>query len=243
MDLLIDVGNTSLRWATPSSGVLGEVRAVRHFGGLPIDLHAAWEQLAPPGRVLVANVAGEAIAAALADVCRSRWGVAPRFVRTEREACGVRIAYVEPARLGVDRWLALLAAHRHFPGDVLIVDAGTAITFDLLRADGRHMGGLILPGIESMRDGLLQGTQIPRVDVVDGNDAPWATDTATAIGSGTIQAPAALAERLDRAFAEYTGTPPRLLVTGGDAERLLPALPESAALVPDLVLRGLMLVV
>lgn len=241
--LLVDIGNTSLRWAVLEGDVCGEMRTVRHFGGLPIDLHAAWETLTPPRQVYVANVAGETIAAALTQACRSRWGITPEFVQTERETLGVRIAYTEPARLGVDRWLALLATHRHFPGDALIVDAGTAITYDVLKADGQHLGGLILPGIETMRDGLLTGTQIPRVDVVDHADEPWARDTAPAIGSGTIQAPAALAERLQSRLAELGGARvPRLLVTGGDGERLLAALPAAAELVPDLVLRGLALV-
>jgi type III pantothenate kinase len=246
MDLLVDIGNTSLRWAWHADGRLGEVGSVRHFGGLPIDLLAAWETMARPARILVANVGGEAVAAALGRVCEGRWGLVPGFVRTEAEAFGVRIAYAEPARLGVDRWLALVAARRHFPGDVLIVDAGTAITFDLLAADGRHLGGLILPGVEAMRDTLLRGTQIPRLEVPDRVDAPvdrpWAEDTAGAIGAATIQAPAALAERLQRTLAERTGGAPRLLVTGGDGARLLPALPAGAELVADLVLRGLALV-
>ncbi|AGA90141.1 pantothenate kinase, type III [Thioflavicoccus mobilis 8321] len=246
MDLLLDIGNTSLRWALYADGRLGEVGAVRHFGGLPIDLLAAWEPLVRPTRVTVANVGGEAVADALTQVCQGRWGLAPRFVATQGDALGVKIAYVEPARLGVDRWLALLAAHHQFPGDALIVDAGTAVTFDLLAADGRHLGGLILPGVEPMRDTLLRGTQIPRLAVVDPVDEridrPWADDTAGAIGAATIQAPAALAERLHRAFAERTGGAPRLLVTGGDGARLLPALSSDAEPVPDLVLRGLALV-
>lgn len=246
MDLLVDIGNTSLRWAWHADGQLGEVGSVRHFGGLPIDLLAAWEDVEKPDRVLVANVGGEAVAAAFSRVCEGRWGLAPSFVRTQAEAFGVRVAYAEPARLGVDRWLALVAARRHFPGDVLIVDAGTAITFDLLAADGRHLGGLILPGVEAMRDTLLRGTQIPRLEVPDRVaapvDRPWAEDTAGAIGAATIQAPAALAERLQRALAERAGGVPRLLVTGGDGARLLPALPTGAELVPDLVLQGLALV-
>lgn len=238
-DLLLDVGNTCLRWALRQGGRAGEVRSVRHFGGLPLDLHAAWDLLERPRRVLVANVGGEGVAKALTEVCEGRWRRTPRFLKTQALAFGLRIAYADASSLGVDRWLALVAAHWHFSGDALIVDAGTAVTFDLLRADGQHLGGLILPGVEAMRDSLLRGTQIPRLEVTDPTGELWARDTAGAIGTGTIQAPAALAERLYRRLAEQTAATPRLLVTGGDAERLLAALPECAELVPDLVLQGL----
>jgi len=242
-DLLLDVGNTSLRWALLQDGRLGEVRSVRHHGGLPIDLHAAWDLIAPPQRIFVANVAGEPMLAALRRVCETRWGRRPSTILTEARAFGVSNAYAEPAYLGVDRWLALLAAHRHFPGDKLIVDAGTAITFDLLEASGQHLGGLILPGIEAMRDRLLGGTHIPRVEPTDIVGVPWAADTATAIGAGTLQAPAALAERLHRQLRERPGAAPacQLLLTGGDAQRLRPVLPSVTQTVPELVLQGLAL--
>ncbi len=238
-DLLLDVGNTSLRWALWRDGSLGEIRSVRHFGGLPVDLHAAWDELAAPRRVLVANVAGETMADRLTRVCEGRWHVAPRFLLVQQRAFGVKIAYADPNALGIDRWLALVAVHKQYRADALIVDAGTAITLDALRADGQHLGGLILPGVETMRDALLRGTHIPRLQITDPGDGPWAADTATAIGTGTVAAPAALAERLHRLLAELTGSHPRLLVTGGDADRLLTALPEAAESAPALVLQGL----
>ncbi|MCG6862335.1 MAG: type III pantothenate kinase [Chromatiaceae bacterium] len=240
MDLLVDIGNTNLKWAVLESGTLGEMSTVRHHGGLPIDLHAAWEQLAPPHRILVGNVGGNEVSGALVGACRSHWDLEPRFAATELEACGVRIAYEHPERLGVDRWLALIAAHRSCASPVLIVDAGTAITYDLLLGDGRHLGGLITPGIEMMRDGLLSGTHIPRVEPQELAD-PWAVDTGTAIAAGSIQAPAALAERLSEQLARQTGRVPDCILTGGDAQRLIPALRLSVQHKPDLVLRGLAL--
>lgn len=240
MDLLIDIGNTSLKWAIGDSGSLGEMRRVRHHGGLPIDLHAAWEQLEPPVRVLVGNVGGSGMAETLERACCSYWNREPIFAATQREACGVRIAYERPERLGVDRWLALIAAHRVCEGPVLIVDAGTAVTYDLLLGDGRHLGGLILPGIEMMRDRLLTGTHIPQVEPEELAD-PWAADTATAIAAASIQAPSALAERLFDRLAEQAGLTPRCILTGGDADRLIAALGFPVQQSPDLVLRGLAL--
>lgn len=242
MDLVIDIGNTSLKWTVCDRSELSEMQRVRHHGGLPIDLHAAWEQIPTPERVLVANVGGDALAAAVVRACRSRWGREPRFARTEPRCRGVTIAYAQPERLGVDRWLALLAGHHSCSGPVLIVDAGTALTYDLLLADGRHLGGLILPGIEMMRERLLAGTHIPRVEPEELAE-PWAADTATAIAAGSIQAPAALAERLYDRLAAQIGGAPELIVTGSDGERLLPAIDRPAYLEPDLVLQGLALLV
>lgn len=241
MDLLIDIGNTNLKWARGETDSVGEMRTVRHHGGLPIDLHAAWEQLGTPQRVLVSNVAGDKMADAVRRACRSYWELEPRFARTEPASYDVSVAYERPERLGVDRWLALIAAHRSCDGPVLVVDAGTAVTFDLLLSGGRHLGGLILPGIEIMRDGLLAGTHIPRVEPQDLSE-PWAADTGTAIAAGSIQAPAALAERLYHRLADLAGADPVLILTGGDAQRLLSAMHGRVLQSPDLVLRGLALI-
>jgi type III pantothenate kinase len=240
MDLLIDIGNTNLKWSVGLPGAGGDPQVVRHYGGLPIDLHAAWEGLPPPDRVLVSNVGGDKLARAIELACGSYWKRTPVFARTEPSAHGVTIAYAVPERLGVDRWLALIAARRACEGPVLIVDAGTAVTCDLLLGDGRHLGGLILPGVEMMRDGLLKGTHIPRAEPEEA-DEPWAADTGSAVAAGSIQAPAALAERLYDRLADQTGAVPTLVLTGGDAARLRPAIHRPLVLHPDLVLQGLAL--
>lgn len=240
MNLFIDIGNTNLKWTLGTAGALEAMRTVRHHGGLPIDLHATWEKLAPPGRILVGNVGNPEMAAALQRVCRSYWNREPLFAVPERYACGVTIAYEQPERLGVDRWLALIAAHRLCRGPVLVVDAGTAITYDLLLGDGRHLGGLIVAGIEMMRDGLIAGTHIPRSEPKE-HSTPWATDTGSAIAVGSIQAPAALAERLFDRLADQAGTAPECIFSGGDAQRLIGALRLPVRYRPDLVLQGLAL--
>jgi type III pantothenate kinase len=238
MDLLIDIGNTNLKWSTLGPDGPVPMRVVRHHGGLPIDLHAAWEALLAPEQILVSNVAGDALAAALHRACVSRWRREPLFVRTEASAHGLSVAYTEPHRLGVDRWLAMLAARVICEGPALVVDVGTAVTYDLLLAEGRHLGGLILPGIELMQTNLLARTQIPHPDL---EEAPlaWATDTAGAIAAGPVQALAALAERLAERLQAEAQAKPEIVVTGGDAERLLPAIGRACRVEPDLVLQGL----
>ena len=248
MILLIDIGNTSIRWASLEGGRVGDSQSLRHNGGAPLDLLATWDLLEAPRRVLISNVGAESVAVAIARVVRALWSLEPELAITRAECLGVRIAYAEPSRLGVDRWLALLGAHGREAGAVLIVDAGTAVTYDLLLGDGTHLGGLILPGIELMRAGLLTGTRIPNLapgvpldSAEDGPEAePWGRDTAAAISLGGVQALGALADRLyDRLAERSSGPGPALLLTGGDSARLVGSIQRPCALVPDLVVRGL----
>lgn len=245
MNLLIDIGNTNLRWALHDANGLGPMQGLRHGGGVPLDLLAAWEALDRPDRVLTGNVGGEPVGLAVARVARAYWGLTVEFATPRGDHLGVRVAYPEPARLGVDRWLALLAAREYAAGAALILDAGTAATFDLLLADGRHLGGLILPGLAMMRDSLMAGTHIPHGEPQPAPE-PWATDTGAAVATGSRHALAALVERLydrlgERAAASDGGRalPPALLITGGDGASIAPLIARPLELVPDLVLRGL----
>jgi type III pantothenate kinase len=238
MILLLDIGNTNLRWTCHGVGIAWEVQILRHQGGVPLDLLAAWERLDAPTRVLISNVAGDAVAAAVRRVVLAYWRLEPEFVSTRAFCLGVRVAYSDPARFGVDRWLTLLAAHGQSRQAVLILDAGTAATFDLMLADGQHLGGLILPGVEMMRASLLAGTAIPPTEAKPTSD-PWATDTGTAVTAGSVQSITALAGRLYDRLAADTGSAPRLLLTGGDAERLRAGLDRPFEHVPQLVLLGL----
>lgn len=246
MKLLIDIGNTSLRWTTCRDRELGRGESVRHNGGAPLDMLAAWERLERPERVLVANVGGVQVGGAITRVVRAFWGVDPELAVTRAEGFGVRVAYSEPSRLGVDRWLTLIAARDLVAGPCLIVDAGTAATFDLLLADGTHLGGLILPGVHMMRESLLAGTHIPRVEP-EPSAEPWATDTGTAVAAGSLYALAALAVSLHDRLRERLGCGPALraadlpviLIAGGDGPRLATLIDRPHALAPDLVLQGL----
>jgi type III pantothenate kinase len=249
MNLLVDIGNTNLRWNLAGTDGLGTTRVVRHGDGAPLDLIAAWEALgAAPDRMLVSNVGGTAVADAVGRVARALWGLDPEQATCRSPCLGVTIAYADPGRLGVDRWLALLAAHALGPGPKLIVDAGTAVTYDLLLADGRHLGGLILPGIAMMRAALLQGTRIPRPPqamedwpaIEPPPPVSWATDTDTAIAWGAPQALASLADRLRARLARAAGgESPRVLLTGGDGAALADLIDPPGELVADLVLMGL----
>lgn len=250
MDLLIDIGNSSIKWAGAQPGALGPMASARHFGALPIDLLAAWDGLAGIDRVLAACVGPDAVLTAVEQAAAACWGRSVERIETRLAAHGVRIAYPEPSRLGVDRFLALIGAHRLdtvAPADdggaprrrpKLVVDAGTAVTYDALAADGTHLGGQILPGIDTLRASLLERTQLPSHHTYD-QPGHWGGDTGPGISAASLHAPAALADRLLARLRAETTEEPLLILTGGDAERLAPLLDTRPARCPDLILRGL----
>ena len=155
MKLLVDAGNSSIKWALCNAGEWHNGDRFVHRGrDITGQLTHYWASLQPPEGVYVANVAGKRLGRDLTTWTREWWSQTPEFIGSTPEACGVRNAYAEPETLGVDRWAALIGAHHQIRGAVCIVDCGTAITLDLLLADGQHRGGLILPGIEMLKRAL-----------------------------------------------------------------------------------------
>ncbi len=241
MDLLVDSGNSRLKWALMEAGMSGPVRSVPGGRELtPARLDEAWAALPVPDSVWIANVAGDEAAACLRAWIHRRWRQEARFVRSQAQAHGVRNGYRDPARLGVDRWLALVAARHRHPLPACVVDCGTALTLDVLDADGRHHGGLICPGRALMRRSLVQGTaQVEAAEVR--TDAVLGDHTATAVALGVAAALSGLLETtLARLQRRWPGL--QVLLTGGDAVWLARNLSRPARLAPDLVLQGLALV-
>ena len=242
MTLLIDAGNTRIRWAEAVDGAVRPGGAEIHAGAdLPELLDRTWSQLPAPGGVLAANVAGEAFAASLRNWTTRRWGIAPQFVVPRRAAFGVVNAYRVPRRLGADRWAALVAARRWIAGPVCIVDCGTAITVDVLSAHGEHLGGIIVPGLGLMRRALVDCTAgVPGEP--DGEVSLLARDTRDAVTGGTLYAVVAVLDRVVGDVAEELGPGLVSVITGGDAARVLPLLRSRYRHEPDLVLEGLAII-
>lgn len=230
MNLLLDIGNTRVKWARADGARLRESGSLSHRDA------PDWPAALPderPAAVWVANVADETVPAALARHARTRWRLTPRAVHSTAAACGVRNAYAQPERLGVDRWLACIGAFHRGAGPVLVADAGTALTLDFVDADGRHRGGLIAPGLTTMRAAIAGGTRL-QAEVGEYAPAWLADDTDPAVALGTLQAALSLIGEARRALA-----PDRLLLTGGEAERIAPHLDAGWERAPDLVLEGL----
>lgn len=239
MILLVDIGNTRLKWAEWESGRMAVSRSARHNGHALQDvLTQHWLDLSPPERLVAANVAGEDRAAALASWTKERWNVVPEFVVACAEGYGVVNAYRDPERLGADRWAALVAARQRAEGPACVVDCGTAVTLDALGADGVHLGGLIVPGLNMMRQALTANTRgIP--DEPEGQVSLLARDTRDAVTGGTLYTLVAVIDRVTEDVTVELGGRLERIITGGDAERVLPLLTGPYRHEPDLVLQGL----
>lgn len=231
---LFDLGNSRLKCAPLLDGRAGPATAIAHDGR---DFAPGWEALLPAGcsRAWVASVASAPLLGQL-EAWLSGQGARVERARTQPARDGVRIAYAEPARLGVDRFLALLAAHARYQAAALVVGVGTALTIDLLARDGRHHGGRIAPSPMLMREALH--ARAPHLPAAGGDYTAFATDTGDALASGCEGAALALVERSVAEGAALLGADPVLLVHGGGASALLPRLP-TAHHVPALVLDGL----
>jgi type III pantothenate kinase len=242
MKLLLDMGNTRLKWALQqaSSPEWLAHGNVDWQDNMLAGLTDAWASLPLPTAVIAASVVGSEREAQLTAISQALWQREPHWLRTPASACGVRNAYAEPERLGVDRFLALVAAHADGHGACVLASAGTALTLDAMTADGRHLGGLIAPGVQLMQQSLLQATARVRPER-SGELLELADNTADAVSSGCWQAAVALVERFARRMAQKLEVTPTLILAGGDAQQLASMLSLPARLSQDNVLRGLAL--
>ena len=241
MNLLVDLGNSRLKWAQagPQHWETGaETIPTEGFSAL---LDRLWGQAAAPERVVVSSVHGPQRERLLHDWLVRHWTIAPQFIRAQAQQLGVTNRYRDPAALGADRWAALIAARHASPSAQCVVDCGTAVTVDALSADGEFLGGAILTGLHAMRAGLLADTQ--GIRSVDGTeDTCLARGTGDGVAAGSLFGLAGAIERVVAEQRRTLGANARALLTGGDAPRLLPLLSGPITHAPNLVLQGLKLI-
>ncbi len=237
MLLVIDIGNTRTKWAmADAAGRLQESEVC-----LNTELAQANFPKAQATKVLVANVAGEAIAQQISQLLSP---LPIHFVTAKPQACGVKNAYA--ANLGIDRWAALVAAWHHTKHATVVVNAGTAITIDTL-GKGEFFGGTIMPGLHSLRASLRQNTA--QLDVGEGAYAEFPMNTPDAIETGCLNAVVGAIHLMQKRLEKRSGWLPKLVMTGGDARPIAQALNVQAAntgakqviIIENLVLQGLVL--
>lgn len=242
--LLIDIGNSRLKW-----GVLdgGRIRRTGHITREAISdkgLAALTSKLPRDvSTVAASNVAGSSFATRLSGVVGMHCDCDIHFVRTEKQACGVTNSYRQPRHMGVDRWVAMVGAWNELEAACLVVDAGTAVTIDAIDDDGQHLGGQILPGVGLMAGALTSRTSdIPDVQPRSGAAASgmsmFASSTSRAVEQGSINAVVGAVERAAWTLEE-NGIEAEIVLTGGDASRILKSLDDEALHRPHLVLSGL----
>jgi type III pantothenate kinase len=231
MILCLDSGNSRIKWALhDGAGWCADGAVLQGEAAALAGLARDWPE---PARVLLANVAGAPAAVAI-RAALAPWADRFREVASTASGAGVENLYEVPGRLGVDRWCALAGARALASGPCLVVLAGTATTVDALAADGRFLGGLILPGVDLMRRALARDTAA--LPLAEGRRTDWPRRTEDAIASGCLEAQAGAIERAWRRL----GGEGECLLAGGAAPLLAPLLGLPLRMVPLLVMEGLL---
>jgi type III pantothenate kinase len=238
VNLLIDLGNTSLKWVFSHAGIWRPEAMVHRGTDLTSLLDRTFGSKQAPAGVWVCSVASEGTRQMLAKWTEARWGRLPIFVQSKAATLDVRNGYQDPASLGVDRWMALLATRKLVAGPACVVDCGTAVTVDALAHDGQFLGGVILPGLDLMRHSLAQGTA--GLAASPGSAVTCqARSTADAIAAGVLFGACGAIQRIVAEHRVVLGAEAKVVLTGGDADRIKEHLGIPVTHVPDLVLRGI----
>lgn len=249
MLLLVDAGNTRIKWALIDRTIPNPVLGTWHASGSVLRSEAellveTWRSFSI-GRILISNVAGSGLRDELQMAVLRALGTRPVavewFASTEKMG-GVQNAYRNPVQLGCDRFAAAIGAHALFPARALLVaTCGTATTLDAVSAEGTFIGGMILPGLGLMATTLAKNTaQLPEVALHADDVHPFADNTDAAIVSGCLAAQAGAIERAGTALAaNFPDRPVSCILAGGAADLIAPHLNINYERVDNLVLIGL----
>ncbi len=243
--LAIDIGNTRLKWAlhtAPRRDAPVLAQGVEFLENIDKLAEGEWAKLPAPNRMLGCVVAGDAIKRRVEDQMEL-WDVSAHWVVASAAEAGLSNGYDHPARLGADRWVAMIGAwHRGLAQGtarpMVVVMVGTAVTVDAIDTHGRFLGGLILPGHGIMLRALESGTAGLRVPT--GNVCPFPTNTSDALTSGGTYAIAGAVERMVQHVRQHCGAEPRCMMTGGAGWKMAPSMALSFELVDNLVFDGLL---
>ncbi|MEH6636015.1 MAG: type III pantothenate kinase [Halioglobus sp.] len=232
--LQLDVGNSGAKWRLlRGAEVVARGKCIAADESSRQALLACTAELE---QIWISSVAAPAAESDLLALLESHWDVVPWMARTEARTGDLVNSYDDPTRMGVDRWLVMLAARQHVAGKLCVVDAGSALTIDIVSASGRHEGGYIIPGPALMERALLLDTDRVRfAEDVEYQLTPG-TSTAQAVRHGIALAQAgAVALALDH----HSGEPMQVLFCGGGGELLMSLLDRGGKYLPDLVFEGL----
>lgn len=240
MSLYFELGNTNLKAAIFDERgyrFLGSIENQSIIEGAFIDGLSVFDY--KPNNIYLISVASAQIENQLINAIKNHWQMYPHILKTEPECCGIENGYDDFSKLGVDRWMALLALHSNKP--YIVVDAGTALTLDAV-IDKKHQGGFIVPGLGLMLESLEQGTYhlTKEAPLTKSNqDSLLATNTEEAIYGGNVSM---LAHYINSCIADLeleTGRKFECYGTGGDFALLQPLLNKPFEFIEDLTLLGM----
>lgn len=243
MILLVDVGNTRIKWASVKDDLWlrqGSVRVQQ-----AAELGEQWRGLGMPGRIAGCCVADPKVARQIESLAQEHFALPVDWLQVTHACCGVESHYKNTGKsgkyestLGADRWASLIAAHHHYPGNSIVVNVGTAMTVDALTAQGAFLGGMILPGVRLMQTAL--STHTARLPYVDGQYDPFPKTTMDAIYTGALTALSGSVDTMAHRLGEHCHQASiRCIISGGDARLISPYLHCAGQVTDELVLLGL----
>jgi len=241
MILLVDIGNTRIKWALSLDGILSGQNAVRHAGGLAVVLSQYWVNLPVPEKVVIASGLVSAQTQDMDAWVLQQWQCPVVYLDTPRTECGVINAYVDYQDLGVDRWLGLLACHHFINSAACVIACGTAVTVDAIRADGQHLGGCILPGLELMRSSLNQTGKINIEHHASSDLSPVNASTKAGVYCGTLYAVSKAIDAIIGNMNKELAGNVQYIITGGDAEKIKPLLQVNVVYEKDWLFKGMVI--
>jgi type III pantothenate kinase len=250
MLLAIDVGNSHIVCGLFSKGKLSwHWRINTSASATGDELAAAFHGLFSLENLSFAEVHGIIIASVVPQMetawltfSRKHLQLDPLWVDTRLDF-GMQILTDQPAEVGADRLVNAVAAFQHYRSALIIVDFGTAITFDCVSAAGDYLGGAIVPGIGISLEALGQkAAKLPRLDISAPPAAAIGTNTVAAIRAGILYGYGGLVDGLvKRLRDEMAPDNPKVIATGGMAPLIAPYTPAIERVEPMLTLEGLRL--
>ena len=243
--LALDIGNTRLKWAqyaSPHADAPLLAQGAEFLENIDKLAEGAWSGLAAPAQVLGCVVAGDAVKRRVQEQMEL-WDVVPQWVVASEAEAGLRNGYDHPARLGADRWVAMIGAYHRMlaqgaPRPMVVVMVGTAVTVEAVDTNGKFWGGLILPGHGIMLRALDSGTA--GLHVPTGEVREFPTNTSDALTSGGTYAIAGAVERMVQHVRAHCGSEPKCIMTGGAGWKMAPSMAGPFELVDNLIFDGLL---
>jgi type III pantothenate kinase len=197
MNLLIDSGNSFIKWAQAKDG------SITRKGLCPTavvsTLVEKWTGYNVPVQVIVSNVAGKVVAAEISRVVTTLWQLDAEFIVSSQSCCGLTNRYHKPEQLGADRWMAMVAAYQMMQNSVIVVDCGTAVTIDLVNEKGQFVGGVIMPGLSTAFQSLRTETDaVDEISSINSDASSVAQSTEEGVAAGVLLGLAGGVERVVR---------------------------------------------
>ena len=216
MILELDVGNSRIKWRLLAEDDLAVVKA-GHVPGFD-ELQLVTELDAAITLARMCSVRGGDVNKRLEDWVRAKHSIALVQASVTQSCGGVTNQYANVSRLGIDRWLAMLAAYRRAGGACMIIDSGTALTIDVVDEQGLHLGGYIIPGLRLMHSSLEANTAIRLSDNYSTYSESLGHSTDEAVFNGTVTALLATVRQQSASLAKAGDV--EIYFAGGDAELL-----------------------